>query len=207
MRNLTGLPDGPGDDRRSPSPSPSPEIEPGGSLRQTTRRSLLAFGGLLASGTTALAADGETRRASRSAEARLKLARAALDTVRTHIDRGQYKPGERDPIYIWSRRRQEARLDLSAARDERVAAAQEHLDEMRAAEQIVSRLYATGAIDFLAKMDAEYRRMEAESWLEQEQAKALPPASMRHGLERARATPAAARRADACPARRANGQP
>jgi len=124
-----------------------------------------------ASGTATLAAEGEGRRSSPSAEARLKLARTALEAVRVNIGRGLFNPGERDPIYIWSRRRLEAWLDLSANKEERVAAAREHLDEMKAVEQLVNRMHEDGQIDLLSKLDAEYRRLEAESWLEREQAK------------------------------------
>ena len=42
---------------------------------------------------------------------------------------------------------------------------------MKTAEQLVLRIYQTGEIDLLAKLDAEYRRLEAESWLDQEKAK------------------------------------
>lgn len=172
MKTLNDTSDRPGDDRPSQPPISAPDAGSGGLLPRATRRALLAFGGLLASGTATLAAQGKGRRSSPSAEARLKLARKALEAVRVNIDRGLYKPGERDPIYIWSRRRLEARLDLSATKEERVSAAQEHLDEMKVAEQSVSRMYESGQIDLLAKLDAEYRRLEAESWLEREKAKA-----------------------------------
>ena len=82
------------------------------------------------------------------------------------------RPGERDPIYIWSRRRLEARLDLSATKQERVPAAQEHLDEMKAAERPVACMYQSGQIDLLARIDFESRRLEAESWLERENGRA-----------------------------------
>jgi hypothetical protein len=163
--------DMPDKDHSSQPPISAPDTGSGGLLPRATRRALLALGGLLASGTAARAAQVEGRRSSPSAEARLKLARTALEAVRANINRGLYKPGERDPIYIWSRRRLEARLELSATKEERVSAAQEHLNEMKAAEQPVSRMYESGQIDLLAKLDAEYRRLEAESWLEREKAK------------------------------------
>jgi hypothetical protein len=171
MKTLIDLSSKPGDDRLSQPPILAPDTRSSSLLPRTTRRVLLALGGFLASGTATLAATGEGRRSSPAAEARLKLARTALEAVRVNLARGLYKPGERDPISIWSRRRLEARLDLSATKQERVSAAQEHLDEMKAAERLVSRMYETGQIDLLAKLDAEYRRLEAESWLEQEQEK------------------------------------
>ncbi len=91
-----------------------------------------------------------------------------METVRADIGRGQFNPGERDPISIWSRRRMEARLDLSATKADRVAAVQEHLDEMKAVEQLLDRLQEAGQVDPLSRMDAEYRRLEAESLLEKE---------------------------------------
>lgn len=117
-----------------------------------------------------LAAPADSPRPSPSAEARLKLAQAAIESVRGNIGRGLFGPGERDPMAIWSRRRFESRLELSRRKADRVAAAQEHVDEMKRVEQIVDRMYKAGQVDQLARMDAEYRRLEAESWLERENA-------------------------------------
>jgi len=106
--------------------------------------------------------------ASANAQARLALARAAMAAVRADVGRGQFNPGERDPISIWSRRRLETRLELSKTKADRVAAAQEHVGEMKGVEQIIIQLVQAGQVDRLVKMDAEYRRLEAESWLERE---------------------------------------
>ena len=160
------------DDLIAPHPTSPPDAGSGGLVRGTTRRSLLALGGLLAGGPAALAAAGDAKRPSATAEARLKLARVALEAVRVSIGRGPFNPGERDPISLWSRRRMEARLDLSETKADRIAAAQEHLDEMKAVEQLVVRLHEVGHVDPLARMDAEYRRLEAESWLEKEKTRA-----------------------------------
>ena len=138
--------------------------------RGATRRTLLGLVGLFAAGRAAQAAPGDTLAASAAAQGRLKLAREGMEAVRANIARGQFNPGERDPIYIWSRRRMEARIDLSATKADRVAAAQEHVDEMKAAEQLVERVHAAGDVDRLVQMDAQYRRLEAESWLEREKA-------------------------------------
>ncbi len=110
----------------------------------------------------------ETESACATAQARLALARAALEAVRANVGRGQFSPGERDPIWIWSRRRLEARLELGKTKPDRVAAAQEHLDEMKGVEQLIIRMLQAGQVDRLVKMEAEYRRLEAESWLERE---------------------------------------
>jgi hypothetical protein len=136
-----------------------------------TRRVLLALGGLLAGGPAALAAPREARRSTAVAQARLKLAQEALAAVHANIGRGGFGPGGRDPVAIWSRRRLEARFELSTTKGDRVAAAQEHFDEMKGLEQLLERLHKVGEGDQLALMDAEYRRLEAESWLEQEKAK------------------------------------
>jgi hypothetical protein len=61
----------------------------------------------------------------------------------------------------------EARHDLSVTAADRIAAAQEHYDEMLKIERLVARLHQAGQIDPLAWMDAQYRRLEAESWLAQ----------------------------------------
>jgi hypothetical protein len=129
------------------------------------------LGGLLAGGRVVRATEGESRGSSATAEARLKLARTALDAVRAHVSRGRFDPGERDHVFVWSRRRMEARLDLSKSKADRIAAAQEHVEEMRAMEAVVARMIAVGEVDRLSLLDAQYRRLEAESWLEQEKAK------------------------------------
>jgi hypothetical protein len=134
-----------------------------------TRRSLLGLAGLLAGGRV-LPAEAPDAPSSSTAEARLKLALHALEAVRANIGRGLFPPGERDPLWIWSRRRMEARLELSKTKAERIAAAQEHLNEMKAAEALITRLHAAGDVDRLTQMEAEYRRLEAESWLEREKA-------------------------------------
>jgi hypothetical protein len=138
-------------------------------MSDLSRRGFVGSAGLAASlfGLTAGAND-DAEAASATARARLALARSALDAIRANVGRGQFSPGERDPIAIWSRRRLEARLDLSKTKADRVAAAQEHVDEMKEVEQLVVRLEQAGQVDFLGKMDAEYRRLEAQSWLERE---------------------------------------
>lgn len=135
----------------------------------TTRRALLGIAGVLAGGPAAFAAAEDRPEIKVAAEARLKLVHEALELVRANIGRGQFSPGERDPIYIWSRRRMEARLDLSRTKAERVAAAQEHLDEMKVVAELIKRVNEAGELDRLVQMDADYRRLEAISWLAREQ--------------------------------------
>jgi hypothetical protein len=135
---------------------------------RSTRRTILALAGALTAGQAASAVAAEPAAPSPAAEARLKLAREAMEAVRAQVGRGRFRPGERDPLWIWSRRRLEARLELARTRTERVAAAQEHLDEMKATEQLVTREHEAGEVDRLALMEAQYRRLEAVSWLERE---------------------------------------
>ena len=101
-------------------------------MSDLSRRGFVGSAGLAASllGLTAGAND-DAEEGLATARARLALARAALEVVRANVGRGQFSPGERDPISIWSRRRLEARLDLSKTKADRVAAAQEHVDEMK----------------------------------------------------------------------------
>ena len=134
----------------------------------STRRAVLTLAGALAAGHAATAVAADTAEPSSTGQARLKLAREALETARAQVARGRFRPGERDPLSIWSRRRFESRLDLARTKAERVAAAQEHLDEMKATEQHVTREAEAGEVDRLAVMEAQYRRLEAESWLERE---------------------------------------
>jgi PHD/YefM family antitoxin component YafN of YafNO toxin-antitoxin module len=140
-------------------------------MTRHSRRALLAMAGLVAGGQVVRAAQEQPRGSLANAEARLKLAVEAIDAVRLVIGRGRFTAGERDPIVIWSRRRYEARLDISKSKAERVTAAQEHVDEMRKVEEVVARLTAAGELDRLSLMDAQYRRLEAENWLEQQKAK------------------------------------
>ena len=76
-----------------------------GRNRVTTRRTLLGITGVLAGGHAALAAPQDKQEIKVAAEARLKLVREAMELVRVNLGRGHFQPGERDPIYIWSRRR------------------------------------------------------------------------------------------------------
>ena len=52
-------------------------------------------------------------------------------------------------------------------------------------EEFVARLTAAGELDRLSSMDAQYRRLEAENWLEQQKSKSdaepapLPPAILK----------------------------
>ena len=163
-------------------PAPGAETPRAGSgprAAKATRRALLALGGWLAGGRVVRAALDEHSQEAATAQARLKLAEAALGALRAHTGRGQFNVGERDPIAVWSRRRLDAKLELSRSKEERVAAARQHLDEMKGVEQIVNRMHAAGEIDRLSQMDAEYRRLEAEHWLEQEQAGMVRPPSLR----------------------------
>src|SRR4051794_3645587 len=83
-----------------------PRARPGpGPVRVASRRALLVLGGLLAGGRRAFAGADEPRQPSEATRARLKLAGEALEAIRANVGRGQFGPGERDPISIWSRRR------------------------------------------------------------------------------------------------------
>ena len=106
---------------RSGTPSTQPPLEQpdatlgarvGQLMTRHSRRALLAMAGLIAGGRVVRAAQEPTRGSSSNAEARLKLASAAIEGVRTTLSRGRFTAGERDPIVIWSRRRYEAKLDL-----------------------------------------------------------------------------------------------
>jgi hypothetical protein len=126
---------------------------------------LLAFGGLMMGGVRALAAPAAPLGSTEAALARVKLAQEGLKAVRQHISRGGFHAGERDPVYVWSRRRYEARHELARTKAERIAAAQEHFDEMSQVERLVEQIHKAGDADPLSLMDAQYRRLEAETWL------------------------------------------
>jgi hypothetical protein len=130
-----------------------------------SRRSLLAFGGLLMGGARALAAPKAAEGSAEVAQARVKLAQEGLKAVRQNISRGGFHAGERDPVYVWSRRRYEARQELARTKADRIAAAQEHFDEMSEVERLVEQIHKAGEVDPLSLMDAQYRRLEAETWL------------------------------------------
>src|SRR4051812_42695593 len=79
---------------------------------RASRRALLVLGGVLAGGRSVLASSAPdvSEQARTTAQARVKLAQTAIEIARANTRRGLLKPGERDPIAIWSRRRFEARL-------------------------------------------------------------------------------------------------
>jgi hypothetical protein len=140
-------------------------------MSRHSRRALLAMAGLMAGGRVVRAAQEEPRGSSTNAGARLKLAIDAIEGVRVAVRREGFSAGECDLVFIWSQRRFEARIDLSKTKAERIAAAQEHLDEMRKVEEAVARLNAAARLGRLGLMDAQYRRLEAENWLEQQKSK------------------------------------
>jgi hypothetical protein len=84
---------------------------------------------------------------------------------------GSPRKREPGPIQPWRTRPD---LDLVATtaggavgpeqrKADRVAAAEEHVDEMKQAERLIIRLAQAGQVDLLGEMEAEYRRLEAES--------------------------------------------
>jgi hypothetical protein len=47
----------------------------------------------------------------------------------------------------------------------------EHVDEMKKMVDVVAKLNSAGRIDRLNLMDSQYRLLEAENWLEQQESK------------------------------------
>lgn len=97
------------------------------------------------------------------AEARFQSAQKQFQEIWTY-----YKQSRTDSFltYYWSRLVLDAQQDLSAAKADRIAAIEAHLDRMKRLEELVKKVRRLGfgySIDIGA---TEYYRLEAQRWLE-----------------------------------------
>ncbi|MGO9470881.1 MAG: hypothetical protein ACLQVF_42860 [Isosphaeraceae bacterium] len=104
------------------------------------------------------------------AQEQLALARQALKG----LDQ-MYKNGDvslDDPrIAVWERRQDEAVRDAGTSRAEFIAALEDYVTRMRNRQRIVEERHRAARVAFVDVLDAKYRVLEAEMWLNQEKAR------------------------------------
>jgi hypothetical protein len=67
-----------------------------------------------------------------------------------------------EALHLWSRRRMEAEQEVSNKKEDKVAAAQAHLERMKKLEALVKELVATGVAGKGDAAAAKFYRLEAE---------------------------------------------
>jgi len=77
-----------------------------------------------------------------------------------------------DPSFaLWERRRLETLRAAGAGKTEMVAALEKYVDRMKTLETVVEKSYQLGRATILDLYDVQFRRTEAEIWLNQEKAR------------------------------------
>jgi hypothetical protein len=102
------------------------------------------------------------------AEARIRLAFKALNSIKQRISSGKGCPNRDALVCGWSRRLLFAQIELSRGHVDRVASLEAHLVRMRDLEGRANAHYGERRISDLELMEAEYHRRVAESWLARE---------------------------------------
>lgn len=96
------------------------------------------------------------------------LADQALRDLETLVKSDQLS--KNDPKFgLWERRKIEALRASEAGKDELIAALTRYLDRMKRTEEYTAQLFRGGEASRIDVHDAEYRRLEAEIWLNKEQ--------------------------------------
>jgi hypothetical protein len=104
------------------------------------------------------------------AQEQLGLARQALEVLDQMHKNAQVSAG--DPrIAVWERRQVEAVRDAGAGRAEFIAAIEGYVKRMRVQQQIVEARRQAAQVAEVDVLDAKYRVLEAEMWLNQEKAR------------------------------------
>jgi hypothetical protein len=99
------------------------------------------------------------------AEARMKVALGALNSIKQRISKGNGVLNRDALICLWSRRLLIAQLDMSKSQTDRIAIFKAYLAQMKDLEERANVHYSERRISDLEQMDAVFHRMEAESWL------------------------------------------
>jgi hypothetical protein len=104
------------------------------------------------------------------AQEQLGLARQALEVLDQMHKNAQVSPG--DPrIAVWERRQVEAVRDAGTGRAEFIAALEGYVKRMKVQQQIVEARRQAAQVAAVDVLDAKYRVLEAEMWLNQEKAR------------------------------------
>jgi hypothetical protein len=104
------------------------------------------------------------------AQEQLGLARQALEVLDQMHKNGHVSPD--DPrIAVWERRQVEAVRDAGTGRAEFIAALEGYVKRMRDRQRIVEERQQAARVVLVDVLDAKYRVLEAEMWLNQEKAR------------------------------------
>lgn len=125
--------------------------------------SLVLLGGLGATYSN----HAESKPPDANAKARLDVARQGYETVQELVARGRLIE-ETDRLAIWSRRIMDAQRDSGG---DVVAAAQEHLERMKAYASRAEAQYKAAQASYSAVLDGRFQVLEAEALLAKAQAR------------------------------------
>ena len=103
------------------------------------------------------------------AQEQLTLARQALQSL-DQMDKNR-DPVDEARIAVWERRQVEAVRDAGTSRAEFIAALEGYVKRMRDRQRIVEALREAARVALVDVLDAKYRVLEAEMWLNQEKAR------------------------------------
>lgn len=147
----------------------------GRTMTRQTRRLVLGIATLALAGSFAPAAQ-EPRGAAASAQnqalakEQLKLIDKVFDDLQTLFRGGEISVSDAR-FAVWGRRRVEALLASGAKPAERIAALEKYVDLMKKNEDYAKRAHERAQATRVDVADAQYRRLEAEMWLNEEKAK------------------------------------
>jgi hypothetical protein len=102
-----------------------------------------------------------------NARARVEAARMVYQSILAlHQENPNVEPFDAEKRYRWSRRWMEAQRDVSAKKENQVAAIKGHLLRMKTLEKVVKSMTKETMALYEAKA-VEFYRLEAEKWLRQ----------------------------------------
>lgn len=121
-------------------------------------------------GTGAAAAAAGSELAANRALAREQL--ALIDRARDMVHRlWQNGRAEYSSLEIWDRRKLETLRRTGAAKAEIIAALEKHITLLKDEEKIAEQMVANARASEVTVLDARFRRVEAEIWLNEEKAR------------------------------------
>jgi hypothetical protein len=108
---------------------------------------------------------GQAKASPSSAQARIKVARRALNSIRQRESKSNTMLYNETFVYEWSMRLLVAQFEIAEGYTDCVAIFEAHLGRMKELEERVNAHYRIGRVTDLAQMNAVFHRLEAEAWL------------------------------------------
>jgi hypothetical protein len=109
--------------------------------------------------------EGEATDSTSLAEARIKVARRALNSIKRRESNCNIILYNETFNYHWSMRLLIAQFEIAKGYTDRVAIFEAHLGRMKELEERVNAHYSERKVTDLDQMNAVFKRVEAESWL------------------------------------------